>query len=95
MKRIFTAAIAAFLVGLGPATMVWAGDIQVQGKVRSLDSTGRILKLEDGTRLVIPPEMQIERDALQPGADVRASFDAMNGENFITDIEVQPADTNK
>jgi hypothetical protein len=93
MKKMFAAALAVFLVGMSLPAMAWAGD--VQGKVRSLDAAGRILKLEDGTRLVIPPEMQIERDALQPGADVKASFDAMDGENFITDIEVQPADSNK
>jgi hypothetical protein len=93
MRKMFTAAFAALVVGMSLLAMAWAGD--VQGKVKSLDTAGRILTLEDGTRLVIPPAMQVERDALQPGADVKASFDAMNGENFITDIEVQPAEPSK
>jgi len=89
MKKMLIAILAVGVMSLSFLPVAWAAD--VQGKVKSLDTAGRILTLEDGTRLVIPPTVQVEKKALQPGADVKASYDTMNGENVITAIKVQPA----
>jgi len=91
MKKILTVTAAAALAVLSFAPVTWAGD--VEGTLKSVDASGRVLMLEDGTRLMIPPTVQVERKSLQPGAQVKASFEDRAGEKVITAIEVQPAAT--
>jgi len=89
MKKILTVTVVAALAVLSVAPFTWAGD--VQGKLKSVDATGRVLMLDDGTRLMVPPTVQIERKALQPGAQVKASYEERGGEKVITAIEIAPA----
>jgi len=88
MKKILTA-VAAAAIGLATFSPVWAGD--VHGKVKSIDASGRVLTLEDGTQLTIPPAMKASSRAVTPGAEVKASYDEKSGEKVLTAIEVQPA----
>ena len=66
----------------------WAEDIQ--GKIKSVDQGGRMLTLEDGTQLTLPPTVRINRNNVTPGADVKASYQTKGDQKVVTSIEVQP-----
>ena len=90
MKRfLMTTVVVALTVIALAAPSVWAGD--VQGKIKSVDQTGRMVTLEDGTQLMIPATVRINRQDLTPGADVKASFEDKGNQKIVTQIEVQPA----
>ncbi len=63
---------------------------QVQGKIKSVDSSGRRITLDDGTRLTIPPTLGAERGSLAEGQQVVASYEEKGGQNVVTSLEVQP-----
>jgi len=77
----------AFLTVLAPAA--WAEE--VQGKIKSFDAAANTVVLEDGTKLMIPATMKVERQALKPGANVKASFEEKGGQKVATSIAVMPA----
>ncbi len=62
---------------------------QVEGKIKSLDPWGRMLTLEDGTELTIPPSVNVARGGLKEGAIVKASFEERSGQKVVTSLEVQ------
>jgi Protein of unknown function (DUF1344) len=82
---IFVLALVAVLA-LG--TVAWAGD--VEGKIKSVDTSGRVVTLEDGTMLTIPPTAKVDKNALKPGATVKASFEEKGGDKVVTAIQVTP-----
>jgi Protein of unknown function (DUF1344) len=61
---------------------------QVEGKIKSLDPSGRMLTLEDGTQLTIPPTVNVPRGALKEGAIVKASFTEQGGQKVVTSLQV-------
>ncbi len=63
---------------------------QAEGKIMSVDPSGRMLTLEDGTMLTIPPSAQVRQDLLKEGAVVKASFEEKDGQKIVTSIEVEP-----
>jgi len=62
---------------------------QVEGKIKSLDPSGKMLTLEDGTQLTIPPTVSVQRGALKEGAMVKASFEEKGGQKIVTSLQVQ------
>jgi len=62
---------------------------QVEGKIKSLDPWGRMLTLEDGTELTIPPSINVGRGTLKEGAIVKASFEERSGQKVVTVLEVK------
>ena len=62
----------------------------VEGKIKSLDPSGRMLTLEDGTQLTIPPTVSVPRGTLKEGAIVKASFEEKSGQKVVTSLQVQP-----
>jgi len=80
------AVIAAVMV-LAP--VAWAED--VQGKIKSVDASGKMVTLDDGTQLMIPPTLKIEKQALKPGANVKASYEEKDGQKVATSFMVMPA----
>lgn len=88
MKRLVTSMVAVTLAALAFAPLAWAAN--VQGKIKAMDTTGRTLVLEDGTQLAIPDNLPISRKDLQPGTEVKASYDMIGGQKVITAIEVTP-----
>jgi len=56
------------------------------------DQTERVLTLEDGTQLTLPPSVRINRDNITPGADVKARHQVKGDQNVVTSIQVQPAE---
>ncbi len=89
MRRLFAMTMTMTLVALAFAPAVWAGDIQ--GKMKSVDPSGKKVTLEDGTQLMIPPDLPVQAKNLKPGTDVKASYKDDGGNKIITSIEVQPA----
>jgi hypothetical protein len=81
--------LAVITVVMVLAPVAWAED--VQGKIKSVDASGKMLTLDDGTRLMIPPTLAIEKQALKPGANVKASYEEKDGQKVATSFMVMPA----
>ena len=88
MKRMSTVLVlVAVAVVMVLAPLAWAAD--VQGKVKSF--AGNMVTLDDGTQIVIPPTLTVEKQALQPGANVKASYDEKDGQKVAKSLTVMPA----
>jgi uncharacterized protein DUF1344 len=67
------------------AGAAWAADIE--GTVKSVDTTDRVIELQDGTRVYAAEGMPIEQ--IQEGAKVKLSYEERDGKNVATSVEVQ------
>jgi uncharacterized OB-fold protein len=56
-----------------------------------MDSAKGVVTLQDGTMLTIPPTARVDKNALKPGAHVKASFEERGKDKVVTSIQVQPA----
>ena len=65
------------------------GGSMVEGKIANV--SGGKLTLADGTELVIPSDVRVQRSDLKPGATVKASFEERGGQKVVTNIAVEPA----
>jgi hypothetical protein len=82
------------LVALAVAVMVLAPlsfAADVQGKIKSVDPSGRMVTLDDGTQIVIPATLTVEKSALKAGANMKASYDEKDGQKIAKSITVMPA----
>jgi hypothetical protein len=61
------------------------------GKIQAVDTAARMIVLEDGTTLVIPPHVKVVREQLREGAMVQVSYEVTGGQNVVRTILVQPA----
>ncbi len=82
-------ALLLFAVLLVAASVAWAAQT-IQGKIMSVDPYGKKVTLLDGTQLMIPPHVKVQRDALKEGVTVRATFEQQDGQNVVTSIVVHP-----
>ena len=90
MKRASAFLVLALVtIAMILAPVAWAAD--VQGKIKSVDPSGKMVTLDDGTQLMIPPTIKLEKQALQPGANVKASYEEKNGQKVATSFMVMPA----
>ena len=71
------------------ASVAWAAQT-IQGKIMSVDPYGKKVTLLDGTKLMIPPHVKVQRDALKEGVTVTATFEQKDGQNVVTSIVVHP-----
>ena len=62
----------------------WAGE--VQGKIQKVDTTDRVIVLEDGTQVWLAEGISL--DALKEGAVVKAMYEERDGKKVATTIEV-------
>ena len=83
MKKVIGMAVALLLVFAVGRT--WAEEIQ--GKIKSLDTTARVFALEDGTRIWVAEGLSM--GTLREGALVKASYEERDGEKVATRIEVK------
>jgi uncharacterized protein DUF1344 len=90
MRSLVTVAVMVAVVALAFVPPALAAD--VQGKIKGVDATGRMLVLEDGTQLAIPDNARINRNDLRPGAEVKASYEMIGGQKIVTSIKVTPAE---
>jgi hypothetical protein len=83
------------VLAVGTAALLAAGSMasaaEIEGKVKSVDVTGRMVTLEDGTMLTLSPGAKVDQRALQSGTEVKASYEEKNGKKMATSIEVRPA----
>ncbi len=89
MKRasaFLAVAVMAIVMILAP--IAWAAD--VEGKIKSVDPSGKMVTLDDGTQLMIPPTVKVEKQALKPGANVKASYQEKDGQKVATSLMVMP-----
>jgi Cu/Ag efflux protein CusF len=84
-RGTFVLAIACVLL---MASLAVAAEIE--GTIKSVDPSGRMITLEDGTQLTVPATAKVEAGALKPGAHVKASFDAKGSSKVVTEIQVSP-----
>lgn len=82
LHAIFVVALVVVLA-LGGAAL--AAD--VQGKVKAVDQNGKSVTLEDGTKLMIPATVKVDKKAIKPGANVKASFEEKDGQKVVTSIQ--------
>lgn len=82
MLKAFVGALV-FTVAVSGAA--FAAD--VEGKIKSVDTSEKSFTLEDGTKVWIGDSVAI--DKLKEGADVKASYEEKDGKNMATSVEVQ------
>jgi len=85
--RLLVLSVIAFVMLLVP--MAWAAD--VQGKIKSVDPTGHMVTLADGTQLTLPPTLKVEKQSLKPGANVKATYEEKDGQKVATAFMVMPS----
>lgn len=81
MKKVLGLALALLL-----ATSLTAIAAEIEGKIRSVDTSDRVVELEDGTQLWIAEGLSM--DPLKEGAQVKASYEERDGKNVATDFQV-------
>jgi hypothetical protein len=64
------------------------GDQMIEGKIANV--SGARLTLADGTVLMIPSDVKVQRADLKPGATVKASFEELGSQKVVTAIVVEP-----
>ncbi len=62
---------------------------QIEGKIKNVDPSGKMLTLEDGTTLTIPDTVKVAKDGLKPGAMVKAAFEEKGGQLVVKSLEVK------
>ena len=62
---------------------------QIEGAIKSVDPSGRMLTLADGTQLTIPPTVSVPKADLKEGTIVKASFEERGGQKVVTSLQVQ------
>ncbi|HEY7365552.1 MAG TPA: DUF1344 domain-containing protein [Methylomirabilota bacterium] len=82
MKKTVGFALAVLLILA--AAGAWAGD--VEGKIRAVDTSDRVIMLEDGTQLWVAEGQAM--DDLKEGASVKASYEERDGKKIVTGIQV-------
>jgi hypothetical protein len=82
MLKAMGSALALTFVLSGAA---WAAD--VEGKIKSVDTSEKTFVLEDGTKVWVGEGVAI--DTLKEGKDVKASYDEKDGKNVATSVEVK------
>jgi len=80
--------LAASIVSATEAMAQAAQEKQIEGTIKSVDPDGGVIMLEDGTRLMIPASVRVQRDALREGAPVKARYEESGGQKIVTSIEV-------
>jgi Cu/Ag efflux protein CusF len=96
MRALFATLTAIAVLGalvIAPAVMAQtqapaAAAKTIEGKVMTVDPTGKSLTLDDGTKLTIPESAKFSRADLKPGAAVKAAYEERDGQKILTNLEV-------
>lgn len=67
------------------AVGAWGGEME--GKIQSVDASGRTIVLDNGTSLSVAEGVSM--DALREGSDVKVSYEERDGKNVATSVEVK------
>ena len=82
MRKVLIAAMVLVLAVSGAAFAA-----EIQGKIKSVDTTEKSFVLEDGTKIWLGDGVAV--DTLKEGAEVTASFAEKDGKNVATSVEVK------
>ena len=82
MLKAFVGAVA---LTVAVSAAAFAAD--VEGKIKSVDTTERSFLLDDGTKIWIGDSVSM--DKIKEGSDVKASYEDKDGKNMATTVEVK------
>jgi Protein of unknown function (DUF1344) len=88
MKMLKVGVLGSLAAVLALGTMASAAEIS--GKVKAVDPAGKSITLDDGTTLMIPATAKVDKKALAPGTDVKASYEEKGGMKVVNSIQVAP-----
>jgi Cu/Ag efflux protein CusF len=86
MKKLVILAAAVLFAVAGIATAA-----EIEGKVQSVDQSGKEMVLEDGTKIVWDEGTSVttgKLEELKEGAKVKASYEEKDGKNVASSLEV-------
>ncbi len=63
--------------------------MQVEGKIKNMNPSGRMVTLEDGIQLTIPPNASVPPGVLKEGAIVKATFEEQGHKKIVISLEVR------
>jgi hypothetical protein len=86
MKMLKAVALGVLVALLAVGTVASAGEIK--GKVQAVDPAGKSITLDNGTTLMIPASAKVDKKALSPGAEVKASYEEKNGMKMVQSLQV-------
>jgi Protein of unknown function (DUF1344) len=86
MKMLKAVALGALVAVLALGTIASAAE--VSGKVQAVDPGGKSITLDNGTMLMIPASAKVDKKALAPGAEVKASYEEKNGMKVVNSLQV-------
>ena len=85
MVKIVALGVLVAVLALGGV----ASAAEVSGKVQAVDPAGKSITLDNGTTLMIPASAKVDKKALSPGAEVKASYEEKNGMKMVQSLQVK------
>ena len=89
-KLLKVGMFGALAIALVLGSMASVQAAEVTGTVQAVDPAGKSITLDNGTSLMIPATAKVDRKALTPGADVKASYQERDGHKIATSIQIAP-----
>ena len=89
-KLLKVGMFGALAVALVLGSMASVQAAEVTGTVQAVDPAGKSITLDNGTTLMIPATAKVDRKALTPGAEVKASYQERDGHKVASSIQIAP-----
>ena len=89
-KLLKVGMFGALAIALVLGSLAGVQAAEVTGTVQAVDPAGKSITLDNGTSLMIPATAKVDRKALTPGADVKASYQERDGHKIATSIQIAP-----
>ena len=89
-KLLKVGMFGALAVALVLGSMASVQAAEVTGTVQAVDPAGKSVTLDNGTTLMIPATAKVDRKALTPGAEVKASYQERDGHKVASSIQIAP-----
>ena len=91
MSKLLKAGMfGALTIALVFGSMASVQAAEITGKVQAVDPARKSVTLDNGTTLMIPATAKVDRKALAPGAEVKASYEEKGGQKVASSIQVAP-----
>ena len=89
-KLLKVGMFGALAIALVLGSMASVQAAEVTGTIQAVDPAGKSITLDNGTTLMIPATAKVDRKALTPGADVKASYQERDGHKVASSIQIAP-----
>jgi hypothetical protein len=83
MNRVLASVLVLGLL-VAAGTPAWARE--TKGKIKSYETTTRVVELEDGTQYVITDKVKTT-EKIKAGKQVKMTYDERDGKNWVSDLE--------